>query len=71
MSQLLTSFDLLDYGQLNYVSLAGVIVAFGISVFLPKVTSSIYFYRGEDDGAQWDESISKCPKHFLKSKKDS
>ncbi len=67
-SQLLTSFDLLDYGQLNYISLTSVcigkmesissfgltmliffIVAFAISLALPKVTTSIYFHRSTED----------------------
>ena len=44
LSQLLTSYDVLDYGQLNYVSFVSVIIAFTFSLFLPKVDRSIYFH---------------------------
>jgi len=46
-SQLLSSLDILDYGQLNYVSLTSVSMAFFISIFLPKVKTSIYFHGGQ------------------------
>ena len=35
----------MDYGQLNYISFASVSIAFAISIFLPKVSDSIYFHR--------------------------
>ena len=44
ISQLLVSFKILDCGQLNYVSLVSVSLAFFVSLFLPKVNSSIYFH---------------------------
>lgn len=47
-SQLLSSLDILDYGQLNYVSLVSVSTAFFICLFLPKVTTSIYFHGGQN-----------------------
>ena len=49
LSQLLSSLGLLDYSQLNYVSFACVALAFLISVFLPRVTTSIYFHTKEDN----------------------
>ena len=44
LSQLLSSFNVLDYGQLNYISLGSVSVAFIFSLLLPKVNTSIYFH---------------------------
>ena len=44
-SQLLSSFNILDYGQLNYVSLISVIIAFAFSLILPSVDQSIYFHQ--------------------------
>ena len=48
LSQLLTSFHILDYGKLNYISLVNVTIAFVISIFLPKVDTSIYFHSTTD-----------------------
>ena len=36
---------MLDYHELNYVSLGSVIVAFVFSLLLPTVSNSIYFDR--------------------------
>ena len=45
LSQLLSDNGLLDYHQLNFVSLGSVSLAFLFSLFLPRVSSSIYFDR--------------------------
>lgn len=47
-SQLLVSFDLMDYHELNYVSLSCVSIAFVFALFLPSVNQSIYFHRAEN-----------------------
>ena len=44
-AQLFTSFQILDYKQLNYFALASLSVAAVISLFLPSVPKSIYFHR--------------------------
>lgn len=46
-SQLLFHFNLLDIHSLNYVTLATQIAATSITVFLPTVKESIYFYRNK------------------------
>ena len=37
----------MNYHELNYISLASVSMAFILSLFLPSVKQSIYFYRDE------------------------
>ena len=44
-AQLFTSFQILDFKQLNYFALASLSVATIISLFLPSVPKSIYFHR--------------------------
>ena len=44
-AQLFTSYQILDYKQLNYFALASLSVATIISLFLPSVPKSIYFHR--------------------------
>ncbi|CAL8121790.1 unnamed protein product [Orchesella dallaii] len=43
--QLLITFDLMNYHQLNYISLGCVSTALIFSLFLPSVKQSIYFHR--------------------------
>ncbi|GAB0088508.1 hypothetical protein DMENIID0001_029550 [Sergentomyia squamirostris] len=43
-AQLLVSFDLMDFRDLNYISFASQIVSLGISIILPSVGVSLYFY---------------------------
>lgn len=47
LSQSLMHFKLMDIHTLNYLSLAGQIAATLITIFLPKVDKSIYFYRNK------------------------
>ena len=56
-SQLLSSYGILDYGQLNYVSLGSVSCAFFISLFLPSVGSSIYFNHSSSHGPTSQDSL--------------
>ena len=44
LSQILISYHILDYGQLNYISLVNISIAFIVSLFLPRVDESIYFH---------------------------
>ena len=48
-AQLFTSFQILDYKQLNYFALASLSVATIISLFLPNVPKSIYFHRNNEN----------------------
>jgi len=47
LSQLLVSYEWMNYHQLNYLTLGGVSIALVIACFLPGVQKSIYFYRKE------------------------
>ena len=44
LSQVLISYHILDYGQLNHFSLVNICIAFIVSLLLPKVDASIYFH---------------------------
>lgn len=46
--QVLVATGLCDYYELNFISLAFVTAATGVSFFLPSVANSIYFHRGEN-----------------------
>ena len=48
ISQLLTSFEVLDYRGLNFVSFSSCCVALVFSIILPRVNSSIYFYKKDE-----------------------
>jgi len=57
LSQILDSFDLMSYKDLNYISLSSVSLAFLISWLLPSVATSVYFYRPkEGDGEEGEET---------------
>ncbi|OXA56799.1 Thiamine transporter 2 [Folsomia candida] len=45
VAQLLVSFDLMNYHELNYISLSCVSIAVIFSLLLPSVNTSIYFHR--------------------------
>lgn len=47
--QILTSFEVVDFRQLNIISLCSVILATLVACCLPSVTSSIYFHNNVDD----------------------
>ena len=47
-AQILVSYELMNYFELNYISLGCVSVAFLLSLQLPKVNESIYFYRNDE-----------------------
>jgi len=48
LGQLLTSYELVDFRQLNIISLCSVCLATFISILLPKVKNSIYFHVARD-----------------------
>ncbi|XP_032690025.1 thiamine transporter 1-like isoform X2 [Odontomachus brunneus] len=47
VAQLTASFNLLDYHQLNYITLAAYCIATIWALFLPSVGQSIYFHRAD------------------------
>lgn len=47
LSQTLVYFSLMDYRQLNYITLGAQIAATGWAIFLPPVKNSLYFHRLE------------------------
>ncbi|XP_059098450.1 thiamine transporter 1-like isoform X1 [Tigriopus californicus] len=49
LSQLLDTFDVVDYRELNYISLGGVSTAFILCIFLPSIKTSIYFHHKDPD----------------------
>lgn len=51
LSQLLMHFSLMNIHTLNYLTFGTQIVAMSITVFLPKVNESIYFYRNKASNA--------------------
>lgn len=56
LSQLLMHFKLMDIHTLNYLTFSTQIAATAITVFLPKVNESIYFYRNKSSN---DEIIQE------------
>ncbi|XP_050499312.1 thiamine transporter 2-like [Diabrotica virgifera virgifera] len=48
LAQLLISFDLMNYRDLNYITLAAMILATAWSLFLPTSKKSIYFHPEEE-----------------------
>ncbi|XP_023017748.2 thiamine transporter 2-like [Leptinotarsa decemlineata] len=62
VAQLLISLSLMDYRELNYITLAALIVATVWSVFLPSVKKSIYFHQ---DGADEQSFVSKITSAFV------
>ena len=72
LAQLLTSLNLCDYKELNYISLACVSMAFVLSWFLPPVKTSVYFHKGEERGEeaheteQHNDSVDKVDTGFAK-----
>ncbi|XP_020710555.2 thiamine transporter 2 isoform X2 [Athalia rosae] len=47
-SQLIVSFNMLDYGQLIYLTITGIVTATLWTCFLPSVAQSIYFHPPQD-----------------------
>ncbi|XP_078039069.1 thiamine transporter 2 [Augochlora pura] len=50
IAQLTVSFDMLNYHELNYLTLAAVTFAMIWAFFLPSVGKSIYFHRKNENG---------------------
>jgi len=47
VAQLLVSFNVMDYHELNYITLAAMVLAAVWVLFLPSTNSSIYFHRNK------------------------
>jgi len=47
-AQILVSTDSMDYRQLHYLSLATQLISLAVSLFLPSVPRSLYFYAGSE-----------------------
>lgn len=60
LSQTLRYFQLMDIHSLNYLTLSAQIAATIMTIFLPKVDQSLYFYRGDSsrDDIDNDNHIS-------------
>ncbi|XP_011699881.1 PREDICTED: thiamine transporter 2-like isoform X2 [Wasmannia auropunctata] len=60
VAQLTASFHLLNYHQLNYLTLSAFIIATFWSLFLPSVGHSIYFHSDKCDDISDDEENSNA-----------
>ncbi|XP_076165974.1 thiamine transporter 1 [Ptiloglossa arizonensis] len=49
IAQLTTSINLLNYHQLNYITIAAIVIALIWAFFLPSVDQSIYFHRKNEN----------------------
>lgn len=67
IAQLTTSFDLLNYHQLNYLTVSANIFATIWAFFLPPVSQSMYFHRAsisdDDQSKSFDYQSTKSPKY--------
>lgn len=66
--QLLVSFDLMDYFQLNIISFSSVIVAFVIAVVLPRASYSEIFHRPKAENGVVVGSKDQYPAEKAKTK---
>ncbi|XP_026826955.1 thiamine transporter 2 [Ooceraea biroi] len=57
VAQLTASFNLLDYHQLNYLTLSASVLATIWSLFLPSVSQSIYFHRTSSSDEERDKQV--------------
>jgi thiamine transporter 2/3 len=68
LAQVLTSTGAMDYGELNYLSLASVVLCLVLSLSLPAAKTSVYFHRDDYertssvvDGGNLDDSALDEP----------
>ena len=61
MGQLLVSFEVMDYYQLNIISFSSVIFAFLVAVFLPRAAYSEIFHRQKPDPRDTADKNTKEP----------
>lgn len=64
LSQLMVSFDLMNYHELNFLSLSGVTIALFFALLLPSVNESIYFYRRNEE-EEAHENIMQSTKELV------
>lgn len=79
LAQSLTSAGLLDYKQLNYLTLSSVTLASAVSFFLPRVDRTIYFHRVStveeeeilpDRQLTWNAAMKRVQRDFVGAFKD-
>ncbi|XP_076246763.1 thiamine transporter 2 [Calliopsis andreniformis] len=58
IAQLTTSFDVLDYHQLNYITASAILFAMIWAFFLPSVGQSIYFHRKNENQASLTNNVT-------------
>lgn len=64
IAQLTASFDLLNYHQLNFITLSACVIATIWSLFLPSVKESMYFHRTSiSDDEQGKETFDHQSQH--------
>ena len=63
--QILISTGLCDYSSVNYISLAFVVAASIVALFLPSAQQSIYFHRTKRINKPLDEAASDDPLQIL------
>ncbi|GJQ66882.1 hypothetical protein Trydic_g7905 [Trypoxylus dichotomus] len=72
LAQLLVSFNVMDYRELNYITFAALIFATIWAIFLPNVPKSIYFHRMLEENqeltaAKYKTAFSLMKKHLTDS----
>ncbi|KAF5270463.1 hypothetical protein FQA39_LY08341 [Lamprigera yunnana] len=72
VAQLLTSLSLMNYKELNYITLTAMIFAMIWSIFLPSVKKSIYFHRTPEKELltareKYQSAFSLMRNHFVES----
>lgn len=71
LSQVLVLYHLMDYKELNYVTLGAMVFATCWSFLLPPVKNTIYFHREEEDQVSKKDRIRKGVSLMLSEIKES
>ncbi|EDW37832.1 GL19735 [Drosophila persimilis] len=66
VAQILVSTDSMDYGELYYISLTTQIISLGVSLVLPSVPRSLYFYANDASPSPTPGGEEKVPQFSLK-----
>ncbi|XP_045472829.1 folate-like transporter 3 [Harmonia axyridis] len=59
LGQVLSTYDIMDYKELNYITLGAMMFATITSLFLPSVQNTIYFHRADNS----EEKLTKGEKN--------
>ncbi|KAI4464901.1 folate transporter [Holotrichia oblita] len=76
LAQILISFSLMDFRELNYITFSAIIAAMLWTILLPSVQKSIYFHQTEDNQQEptstldFKKAFSIMGKHFVDSYSD-